>query len=138
MRKFSVALGLTVLLWTTSAPAASYDCPATIAVRQAIVVIPQGWSGFEDQDVHPLAAVSLSEGEPTKRATLVPDSSVRKGKLAVTTWSFTASSEGYWLSCLYAGTSMGVTRKLPDGVKSCRVEADARTDPPSPTKIECR
>ena len=107
-------------------------------MRQAIVAVPAGWSGFEDQDAHPLAAVSLSEGEPSKQATLVPDSSRRKGKLAVTTWRFTASSEGYWLSCLYGGTSMGVTRKLPDGVKSCRVEGDAQIDPPSPTKIECR
>lgn len=138
MRISSIAIGAAVLLWAGCAQAASYDCPTRIAVQQEIAAVPAGWNSFEDQDVHPLTGVSLSEGEPSKRATLVPTSDRRTGKLAVTTWVFTVSSEGYWLSCLYAGTGMAVTRKLPDGVKSCRVEADALTDPPTPTKIECR
>jgi len=138
MKTVTVTVALAVLLGPGCAAAAGYECPARITVQQSAFAAPNGWTNYEDQDVHPLIRVSLSEGEPTKRATLVPSSDRRKGKLAVTTWAFTASTEGYWLSCLYAGTGMGVTRKLPDGVKSCRVEADATFDPPSPTKIECQ
>lgn len=129
---------LGISIWAGSARAASYDCPAKINVQQSASSVPDGWNSFHDQDLYPLTNVSLSEGEPSKRVTLVPTGDRKKGKTSVTTWVFTPSSDGYWLSCLYSGTSIGMTRKLPDGTKSCRVEGDARFDPPSPTKIECQ
>ena len=129
-------LGATV--WAGAARAEIVACPDQLAVQQSVTPTPAGWQSFDSQDAHPLAGVSLSEGHPSELATLVPTSDRKQGKVAVTTWSFIPSKDGYWLSCLYAGTSMAVTRKLPDGVKSCRVESDAQTNPPSPTKIECR
>lgn len=129
-------LGATV--WADAARAEIILCPDQLAVQQSVTPTPAGWQSFDSQEAHPLAGVSLSEGNPTELATLVPTSDRKQGKVAVTTWNFIPSKDGYWLSCLYAGTSMAVTRKLPDGVKSCRVESDAQTTPPSPTKIECR
>ncbi|HEV2674705.1 MAG TPA: STY0301 family protein [Aliidongia sp.] len=113
-------------------------CPDKLAVEQRVTALPQNWGSFDSEPVHGLAGVSLSEGNPSELATLVPTTDRRQGKVAVTTWTFIPSKEGYWLSCLYAGTSMAVTRKLPDGVKSCRVESDAQVSPPLPTKIDCR
>ncbi|WP_189044122.1 STY0301 family protein [Aliidongia dinghuensis] len=118
------------------------SCPDQLAVEERVVQMPDGWQSFQNQAEHPLAGVSLFEGLPSEQATLVPDSSRKQGKRIITSritsWNLPTSREGYWLACLYGGTGMVVARKLPDGVKSCRVESDATTDPPSPVRIECR
>ena len=136
--KASLLLLLGLTLSAGAARAEIITCPDRLTVQQSVPQPPAGWQSFDGEDAHPLAGVSLSEGNPSELATLVPTSDRKQGKVAVTTWAFIPSKEGYWLSCLYAGTSMALTRQLPDGVKSCRVESDAQTNPPSPTKIECR
>jgi hypothetical protein len=115
-----------------------YPCPETLAVAENVTAVPDGWRSVTNQDHHSLAGVSLSEGDPADQATLVPTSNRKQGKTIVATWALPPSKAGYWLACLYTGTGMALAKPLPAGVKSCRVESDAATDPPSPTKIDCR
>src|SRR5690242_7765590 len=90
------------------------SCPPSLRVAQHALESPADWTAVDDQSAHPFVNVRLSEGEPAKQVFLAPS----RGKGAAQAWDFEPSASGYWLSCTYAETSVTVTRKLPDAVKS--------------------
>jgi len=110
------------------------QCAAQIEVRQEVSGVPKGWQAFEPSTKHPLMSIVFSEGEPIHRVILLPTG--EEGG-AIATWTFTPSTEGYWVSCGYNSTSILISRKLPEGTASCRVEYDKDFNPPLPKKVEC-
>ena len=110
------------------------SCPPNLRVAQHAVDSPADWTVVDDQSAHPFVNVRFSEGEPAKQVFLAPS----RGKGATQVWDFDASASGYWLSCSYAETSVMVTRKLPDTVKSCAVEYDKAFADPVVKRLRCR
>lgn len=108
-------------------------CPPYVVVQQEAKEVPKGWHAFEPSSKHPLMSVEFSEGEPTHKVTLLPTE--EQGASAV--WTFTPSAEGYWVSCGYNSTSIVMSRKLPDGTTSCRVEYDTGFNTPLPRSLRC-
>lgn len=108
-------------------------CPAAIEVQQQAKAVPPGWLAFEPDTKHPLMSVEFSEGEPSKKVTVLPTG--EKG--AVSIWDFTPSAEGYWLSCSYNSTSIVISRKLRSGTTACQVEYDRDFATPLPKRISC-
>jgi hypothetical protein len=53
-------------------------------------------------------------------------------------WRFTPSNAGIWLACSYAGTSMVAAFGLPNGIRSCEVDHDAKSSQPAAATIDCR
>ncbi|WP_404813553.1 STY0301 family protein [Geomonas subterranea] len=131
VRRF-VLMGVAVL------PAVSFaseivQCPATIEVQQQARAVPPGWIAYEPDSKHPLMSMEFSEGEPSKKVTVLPTG--EKGVVSV--WDFTASAEGYWVSCSYNDTSVVVSRKLRSGTTACQVEYDRGFATPLPRRISC-
>ena len=98
-------------------------CPATIDVKpHQIGKAPAGWSVGYDHDTfangqnHVLWFVTLYDGEPKERASLVPDVNERLRA----EWKFNPE-QTVWLECHYTRTTLVLSRALPKGVKSCVV-----------------
>lgn len=113
---------IAVALWCTAKPAhAQTACPASIAVEQRGVQVPQGWSAG-DSGIHPeLIGVTIYEGPPEERASLVYDDEKTAAREIVQTWNLPPSARGYWLECRYSNTNVTLRRKLPDSAHHCRV-----------------
>ncbi|WP_407932146.1 STY0301 family protein [Geomonas anaerohicana] len=127
-----------ILMMVSVLPAVSFaseivQCPAAIEVQQQARAVPAGWLAYEPDSKHPLMSVEFSEGEPSKKVTVLPTG--EKG--AVSVWDFTPSAEGYWVSCSYNNTSVVVSRKLRSGTTSCRVVYDRGFATPLPRRISC-
>jgi len=101
---------------------------------------PYGWSagiygGGMDNVKYGLSNIQFSSGDPSEYAWLVPDTDKKHSA----TWQFVPKSkEGYWITCEYQLTSVTLTQRLPDDVKSCTVEYDARFSNPVPKSVRCK
>lgn len=113
------------------------QCPLKLAVKQTIQSTVSDWKAFDSNEKYPYVGISFSEGSPDKRTILAPDKekNMKGGTLA--TWHFSASTEGYWVSCLYAETSATVARRLPANIQSCEVQYDAHSSPPVVKNWHC-
>jgi len=114
------------------------QCPSEVRVTETIQGNTSDWKAFDSDEKHPYVGISFSEGAPDQKLTLAPtqEKQTKGGILAV--WDFTASSDRYWVSCLYAETSATVAQKLPSDIQSCEVEYDTRSSPPLARTWRCR
>ncbi len=100
-------------------------CPAEVEVRQSAGAVPAGWMAGQSQMPTRLESVTFYIGPPEERASLVPDTSKRRGGALTSTWRFArGSKELFWVSCSYVGTTVVLSRALPAGVSGCTVEYD--------------
>lgn len=113
------------------------QCPPALKIQQNIDGEQTGWQALNSHEKHPYVGVSFSEGTPDKKIILAPSSEkkVRGALLAV--WALPKSADGYWVSCLYAETSVTVARKLPDDVTYCEVEYDRNFSQPVAKRWQC-
>ena len=115
------------LLWLSGLGAADFAaCPARIDVKQQqIDKAPAGWTVGHDLDTfangqnHVLWFVTLYDGDPKERASLVPDVNQRLRA----EWKFNPE-QTVWLECHYTRSTIVLSRALPKGVKSCVVTFD--------------
>lgn len=113
-------------------------CPSETQVEQKVVLPDGNWKGYDSRPRHLFINVMFSEGEPSKQMILAPTLQHKKGRKQTDTWKFTPSDTGYWISCEYTGTSMVLSRKLPDHIKSCEVEYDAKFSTPVAKRVICK
>ncbi|MFL5254143.1 MAG: STY0301 family protein [Rhodopila sp.] len=131
---------LVALALTAAAPAHAQAplCPPRITVEQRVTDPPAGFQSFDAAETHHWIGVQFSDGPPVELAWLAPDSSRRKGATVINVWRFTPAAGGTWLSCGYTGTSVVLSQRLPDSVRSCEVRYDAGTSPIIATSVACR
>jgi hypothetical protein len=114
-------------------------CPSQIKVEQTVLDAPAGWSVHNTRSLHPFVNVRFSDGDPSQLVTLAPSRQKKRKGTPVDVWDFAApSSEGYWISCVYAETSVVVVRQLPADVTSCEVEYDKAFTSPIAKHFTCR
>ena len=137
-----LALVMALLAGQRSAPQPkaqmSIACPSELEVEQKAVRVAPTWKSFTLGTPHRLISALFSEDDPMQETTLAPARHQAGKDTSTDTWTFTASPVGYWVSCVYSGTSIVVSQKLPPSVTSCDVEFDIRFTPPVATKISCR
>jgi hypothetical protein len=116
-------------------------CPLTVKVEQKAVSPSREWRVSYSFLPHRLEMVTFFSGPPEENVSLVYDerSKVRGGWVG--TWNLPHDTRGYWIRCSYEGTSVELSRRLPDTVGSCRVtyEEGLHTSSGMPVirKIEC-
>lgn len=128
-----------ILLMTPAIPAVvlateTVQCPDSIDMRQEARHVPKGWVAYEPDAKHLLSSIEFSEGKPANRVSLLPTG--EEGS-SVSTWTFTPSAEGYWVSCGYNDTSVVLSRELPPETTDCQVEYDQDFNPPLPKRFSC-
>jgi len=140
---FLVLCGLApaALAATTAAQPSAVQCPEHVSVEQKAVAPPAGWTVGASKAPHRLEMVTFFEGPPEEEASLAYDDIKNAGKESVAVWTFATSPRGFWISCGYSGTAVVLSRRLPAGVKTCRVTYDKTVQSaaglPDIKKIEC-
>lgn len=117
------------------------DCPPALTVKQEAVAPPAGWFAGDDGQPHRLAAVTFFDGPPKELASLVYDDSASAAGEWTGIWHFGPNPRGFWIACSYRGTSVTLSRRLPEEVKECRVryEREKRSGPVGELRsIDCR
>src|SRR5262249_8420773 len=100
-------------------------CPPSIQVAQKASGVAAPGVAADSHPQNPFTTVRFYEGDPAQMAVLAPSQHLTTPTPA-DVWNFSMSKEGYWMSCVYGGTSMVVSQRLADKVKSCRVEYDPK------------
>lgn len=136
MCKILVA-GLTSLIGGIAYSADFRQCPLELSIKQTLQNSQTDWKTFNSHEKHPYVGVSFSEGSPDKKVILAPSTEKKMKDGINATWEFSPSAEGYWVSCLYAETSVTVSQKLPSKVQACEVEYDADSSRPVVKKWRC-
>jgi hypothetical protein len=99
------------------------NCPGivSLATPQLAKPIP-GWSVVLDTAPHRLSRVTFFEGPLQENASLVPDKQTSLGKTKTAIWTLQPKPEHpYFLACYYSGTSLGLSRPMPPGLKECKI-----------------
>jgi hypothetical protein len=109
-----------------------------LSVEQRAVNPPAGFQPFDPPGAHHWDNVAFSDGPPEQNAWLAPDSTQHHGKSFTNTWTFASGGNGTWLSCGYTGTSVVLSRRLPDNTRRCQVRYDETMSPPVATAVSCR
>jgi len=114
LRIWCCLLGLAV-----TGVAQEIQCPPTVEVRQVATEVPPGFTPAVSATPPRLAAVAFFDGNPEEEASLVYDRLTpgRHGSRAY--WTFQPNAH-IWLSCSYTGTSIVLSRPLPN-VTRCMV-----------------
>ena len=96
-------------------------CPKAIRTKQTLENAPAGWkSGSSNKQEQALAGITFFDGPPEQEASLVYDS-YTKGKTADhAVWHFDRSSQ-IWVSCIYQGTAITLSKALPANTTECKV-----------------
>jgi hypothetical protein len=113
-------------------------CPAEIQVEQTVIGLPADWKAADSETQHRFVNVMFSEGEPGDKVILAPSREKKTKRALVSTWVFSPSTTGYWLSCGYTGTSMVVSQKLSEKFTSCQVEYDTAFAVPVAKRLSCK
>jgi hypothetical protein len=119
-------------------------CPAAIEVMQSPANIPAGWragtsGGVAGNGRCNLANIGFSEGPPAEQVSLAPDSGKKLRRSETQTWLFSPGApQGYWIACEYAQTSVTLTRRLPERIRTCTVTYDSSTSPPTAQNVNCK
>ena len=88
---------------------------------------PQDWeAGFSDLKPQ-IAMVTFFDGPPAERASLKYDSELKLRGGWVATWTLAANTRGYWIQCAYENTTVVLSKKLPESVKTCAVTYERST-----------
>ena len=96
-------------------------CPQKIEVEQRIVAAPEGWDTAQATATVALASVTFFNGPPSEKAALNFDSEDQQKRDWIAFWHFPPSTRGYWISCGYENSPAAISRRLPEGVRSCLV-----------------
>jgi len=129
---------LAIIACSAAAWPAELLCPAQLSVEQRAVDPPAGFQLFDPSPSHQWDNASFSDGPPEQLAWLAPDTTQRRGKSFTNVWTFGPDGNGTWLSCGYTGTSLVLSRRLPDSTRRCEVHYDATMTPPVATAVSCR
>lgn len=147
MGKALVPVALLAILVGTAAVAKAAEveaaCPTSIAVRQNIAGVPQGWTSAVDSNARTeLASVTFFDGPPSEQASLVYDSESHAGKKRTATWRFNQDTKrAVWMQCSYAATAVVLSKRLPEQVSECTVtyETDVSVaGMPQVTAMRCK
>ncbi len=136
--RLAVCLLLAIATCSGAAWSAEPLCPTHLSVEQRAVDPPAGFQPFDPAVTHPWDTVAFSDGPPDQMAWLAPDTTQHRGKSFTNIWTFASAGGGTWLSCGYAGTSLVLSRRLPDSTRRCEVRYDATMSPPVATAVTCR
>jgi hypothetical protein len=101
--------------------------PPTIETKQEAKTIPAGWIALTDTVPNQIAGITVFDGRPEQKASLVPDKEERQkaeNRLLVTWRLDPSSTEGIWLTFSYASTSVVLAKPLPKGATQLRVTYD--------------
>ena len=102
-------------------------CPASIAVEQRAGAVPEGWEAANSSAKPQLAFVTFFDGPPAERVSLTADSEERPKREWVALWNLAPNKRGYWLQCAYDNTTVVLSRRLPDSVRTCKVIYERKT-----------
>lgn len=101
-------------------------CPQKIEVEQRATSLPAGWDAGQSTATVPLASVTFFDGPPAERASLKYDTEERQKRDWVAFWNLAPNARGYWISCGYENTTVVVSRRLPEHIRSCAVTYERR------------
>lgn len=104
-----------------------FALPPAVETRQEISSVPAGWTALNEAVPNHVAGITVFDGRPEQRASLVPGKEERQKarNRLVLTWRLTPSSdEGTWVSFSYTSTSVVLARPLPKGTTGLRVTYD--------------
>lgn len=136
----SVCLGLSMGAISVASDATL--CPPRIDVQQQLETPVSGWTPIFDGTPHQLAGVTLYDGTPQEKASLVYDDIKKTGGKQVASWTFEPnSSRPTWVVCSYSGTNIQLSKALPASTRSCQVTYDPSQQVagmPSIEKIVCK
>lgn len=137
----AAVLATSPILTVEAAAQGTPQCPGSVATEQT-GQSTEGWTATRlPSQGGGLIGIAVSEGPPEKEFILVPNESVDlKGSESAFTniWIFEPSTDGFWISCLYQGTEVALTRRLPDGVKRCEVDVYAPDHGETVGPIRCQ
>ena len=125
---------LLVLFSFAASAGEEYICPQRIKTSQKLYGEADGWRESTERpfstghwdDVgyseHNLDYVAFFDGVPEERGSLVPDQEtpIKKGQWT-STWKIVEPGK-IWFTCQYRGTSVQLSKKLPEYVKTCTVK----------------
>lgn len=98
--------------------------PPSIAVRQDISAVPEGWEPGMSASKHILTSITVFDGRPEAMAALVYSSQreQKSKKRLILGWRLAPSSkDGIWIQCGYASTSITLSAPLPKNATELRV-----------------
>jgi hypothetical protein len=101
--------------------------PLTIDTKQGIKTIPAGWLASTEGESNQVAGITVYDGRPENKASLVPDNEEQQKakKKLVSSWKLTPSlAEGIWLCVSYSATFIVLTKQLPQDITEFRVTYD--------------
>jgi hypothetical protein len=102
-------------------------CPEAMNVEQRVAETPQGWeAGFSGLKAQ-IAMVTFFDGPPAERASLKYDSELKQRGGWVATWTLASNTRGYWIQCAYDNTTVVLSKRLPETVKTCNVTYERST-----------
>ncbi len=131
--RFRITLVCLVILFSSHVSTAAQKewktlvLPAAIDTKQEIKLTPPGWVALTDGGPHYVSGITVYDGRPETKASLVPDSEEKQKakKRLVLKWHLTPSTtEGIWLTVSYSATSILIARQLPQGTTELRVAHD--------------
>jgi hypothetical protein len=141
MFRIHAHLALVVLLIGSHAAFAASNapvCPLEIQVEQKVIGLAADWKESDSDTQHRFVNVMFSEGEPSNQVILAPTKQKKGRRTLVNAWVFSPSATGYWLSCVYGGTSMVVSQRLPEKITACEVEYDTNFSVPVAKRVSCK
>lgn len=108
---------LCVFCFSISGLAFEYRCPESVETTQSLVFTPEGWRSLSDKtkDIQPLERMTIFDGNPEEKASLVPDN---EGAQQDLTWT-NHTLKGFWMACSYSQTTARLIREIPRTVKKC-------------------
>jgi len=115
-----VKLAVIAILLCGGLSAADFEaCPARIDVQpQQLLKAAAGWTpGYAAGARHDLWFVTIYDGEPQEKASLVPDVSGPQRQA----WLLSRQSRPYWIECHYTRTAVVLAKALPGTLEACEV-----------------
>lgn len=122
LKKLFRFIVITLLFVMASAVSAlDITCPSSITPLETVNAPIKGWEPFTSDDKHYFQNVSIYDGHPKDRATLVPRDDNKAGK-AISRWEFPRDKQyKIWLRCEYINTNASYIVALPDTTTVCTV-----------------
>ena len=111
---------LPLLAVSAASPPTPGGCPATITPAETLTA-PDGWSSWSTRGTidRSFTGVTFSDGDPSGRAFLAPDSLTRTKAGRVERYDLTATHGAVWLSCQYDGSTIAIARATALRGKMC-------------------
>jgi hypothetical protein len=135
--QYVLTLALIVSASLSSLFAEQSYCPQSIAVKQTLANVPEGWTAGHDDMPNTWDGVTFYSGPPEEKASLVYDRWTKGNGSEMGIWHLAQkSSPPIWLSCRYAYTNVTLARQLSADTTECTVTYKARTSSLEPLEIQ--